>query len=101
MSDVHAALLALLTVAVVCVRPPTAVIGTPPVHMDFLNGPEDLPNVFRTATNAGFSMRDPRRRVARPHLPGSLVQTRRAERASEPGWRPVVEAQRRHQPESV
>jgi len=59
MSAVHAVVLALLTVAVACDRPPTAVVGRPPVHMDFLNGPDDLPNVFRTATNAGFSMRDP------------------------------------------
>jgi len=59
MSAVHAVVLALLTVAVACDRPPTAVVGRPRVHMDFLNGPDDLPNVFRTATNAGFSMRDP------------------------------------------
>ena len=60
MSAVHAVALTLLTVAVVaCDRPPTAVVELPPVHMDFLNGPDDLPNVFRTATNAGFSMRDP------------------------------------------
>jgi len=59
MSAVHAALLALLTVAVACDRAPTAVMARPAAHMDFLNGPDDLPNVFRTATNAGFSMRDP------------------------------------------
>jgi hypothetical protein len=59
MSTVHAVALALLTVAVACDRSPTAIVGRPPVHMDFLNGPDDLPNVFRTATNAGFSMRDP------------------------------------------
>jgi hypothetical protein len=60
MSAVHAAALALLTIAVAaCDRPPTAVVELPPAHLDFLNGPDDLPNVFRTATNAGFSMRDP------------------------------------------
>ena len=58
MSAVHA-VLALLTIVVACDRPPTAVVGRPAVHMDFLNGPDDLPNVFRTATNAGFAMRDP------------------------------------------
>jgi len=60
MSAVHAAALALLTIAVAaCDQPPTAVVKLPPAHLDFLNGPDDLPNVFRTATNAGFSMRDP------------------------------------------
>ena len=60
MSAVHAVALALLTVAVAaCDQPPTAVVELPPAHLDFLNGPDDLPNVFRTATNAGFSMRDP------------------------------------------
>ena len=60
MSAVHAVALALLTVAVArCDQPPTAVVELPRVHLDFLNGPDDLPNVFRTATNAGFSMRDP------------------------------------------
>ena len=58
MSAVRAITLALLTVAA-CDRPPTAVTERPPVNLDFLNGPEDLPNVFRTAVNAGFSMRDP------------------------------------------
>src|SRR5262245_6115344 len=60
MSTVHAVALTLLAVAVAaCDRPPTAVVELPPVHMDFLNGPDDLPIVFRTATNAGFAMRDP------------------------------------------
>ena len=60
MSAVHAAALALLTVAIVaCDRPPTAAVEVPPANLDFLNGPDDLPNVFRTATNAGFAMRDP------------------------------------------
>jgi hypothetical protein len=59
-STVHAVALALLMVAVAaCDRPPTAVVELPPAHLDFLNGPDDLPNVFRTPTNAGFSMRDP------------------------------------------
>lgn len=60
MSAVHAVALALLTVAVTaCDQPPTAVVEVPPANLDFLNGPDDLPNVFRTATNAGFAMRDP------------------------------------------
>ena len=59
MSAVHAVALTLLTVAVACDQPPTAVVQRPPVQFDFLNGPDDLPNVFRTATNAGFSFRDP------------------------------------------
>ena len=60
MSAVHAVALALLTVTVAaCDQAPTAIAGRPPIRMDFLNGPDDLPNVFRTATNAGFSMRDP------------------------------------------
>ena len=60
MSAVHAAALAMLTVAIAaCDQPPTATVELPPVRLDFLNGPDDLPNVFRTATNAGFSMRDP------------------------------------------
>lgn len=60
MYAVHAVALALLTVAVAaCDAPPTAVAGRPPVRLDFLNGPDDLPNVFRTATNAGFTIRDP------------------------------------------
>ena len=60
MSAVHAVALALLTVAVAaCDQPPTAVVELPPVRLDFLNGPDDLPNVFRTATNAGFAIRDP------------------------------------------
>ncbi len=58
MSAVHTVALALLAVAA-CDRPPTAVVEFPPAHLDFLNGPDDLPNVFRTAVNAGFSMRDP------------------------------------------
>jgi hypothetical protein len=58
MSAVRAITLALLTVAA-CDRPPTAVTERPPVNLDFLNGPEDLPNVFRTAANAGFTIRDP------------------------------------------
>ena len=60
MSAVHAVALALLTVAVTaCDRPPTAIAEPPRVHLDFLNGPDDLPNVFRTATNAGFAIGDP------------------------------------------
>lgn len=60
MSAVHAVALALLTVAVAaCDQPPTGIAGRPPVNLDFLNGPDDLPNVFRTATNAGFTIRDP------------------------------------------
>jgi hypothetical protein len=60
MSAVHAVALALLTVAITaCDQTPTAVIEVPPANLDFLNGPDDLPNVFRTATNAGFAMRDP------------------------------------------
>ena len=60
MSAVHAVALALLTVAVTaCDQPPTAVVEVPPANLDFLNGPDDLPNVFRTAVSAGFSMRDP------------------------------------------
>ena len=60
MSAVHAIALALLTVVAACDQPPTAVIAErPPVSLDFLNGPDDLPNVFRTATNAGFTIRDP------------------------------------------
>src|SRR5262245_10869005 len=60
MSAVHAAALALLTIAVAaCDQQPTAVVELPRPHLDFLNGPDDLPNVFRTATNAGFAMRDP------------------------------------------
>ena len=61
MSAVRTAALALLIVAVACDEPPTAIANRPAavVHRDFLNGPDDLPNVFRTATNAGFSMRDP------------------------------------------
>ena len=60
MSAIHAAALALCTVALAaCDQPPTAIRELPPVRLDFLNGPDDLPNVFRTATNAGFSMRDP------------------------------------------
>ena len=60
MSAVHAVALALLTVTVTaCDQPPTAVVEVPPANLDFLNGPDDLPNVFRTATNAGFAMRDP------------------------------------------
>jgi hypothetical protein len=60
MSAVHAVALALLTVAVTaCDQPPTGIAGRPPVNLDFLNGPDDLPNVFRTATNAGFTIRDP------------------------------------------
>ena len=60
MSAVHAVALALLTVAVTaCDQPPTAVVEVPPVNLDFLNGPDDLPNVFRTPVSAGFSMRDP------------------------------------------
>jgi len=60
MSAVHAVALALLTVAVTaCDQPLTAVVEVPPVNLDFLNGPDDLPNVFRTAVSAGFSMRDP------------------------------------------
>jgi hypothetical protein len=58
MSAVRAITLALLTVAA-CDRPPTAVTERPVVNLDFLNGPEDLPNVFRTAANAGFTIRDP------------------------------------------
>ena len=60
MSTVHAVAVALLTVAAACDGPPpTAIAGRPPVRLDFLNGPDDLPNVFRTATNAGFAIRDP------------------------------------------
>jgi len=60
MSAVHAVTLALLTIAVAaCDQPTTAIVGPPAVHLDFLNGPDDLPNVFRTATNAGFAIRDP------------------------------------------
>ena len=60
MSAVHAVTLALLTVAVAaCDAPPTAIAARAPVRLDFLNGPDDLPNVFRTATNAGFVIRDP------------------------------------------
>ena len=58
MSAVHTVALALLAVAA-CDRPPTTVVELPPAHLDFLNGPDDLPNVFRTAVSAGFSMRDP------------------------------------------
>jgi hypothetical protein len=59
MSAVHAVALALLAVIAACDRPPTALVERPPVRLDFLNGPDDLPNVFRTATNAGFAIRDP------------------------------------------
>lgn len=59
MSAVPAVALVLLTVAAACDRLPTAIAGRPPVRLNFLNGPDDLPNVFRTATNAGFAIRDP------------------------------------------
>lgn len=61
MSARHAVALALLAVSVTaCDGTPTAALEElPPVRFDFLNGPDDLPNVFRTATNAGFSVPDP------------------------------------------
>ena len=59
MSAVHGVAVALLIVIAACDRAPTAIAGRPPVRLDFLNGPDDLPNVFRTATNAGFTIRDP------------------------------------------
>jgi hypothetical protein len=60
MPAVRTAALALLAVAfAACDQSPTAIAARPPVRLDFLNGPDDLPNVFRTATNAGFAIRDP------------------------------------------
>jgi hypothetical protein len=60
MPAVRTAALALLAVAfAACYQSPTAIAARPPVRLDFLNGPDDLPNVFRTATNAGFAIRDP------------------------------------------
>jgi hypothetical protein len=59
MSAARAVAHALLTVVAGCDGSPTAIARPLRVQLDFLNGPDDLPNVFRTPTNAGFAIRDP------------------------------------------